>query len=49
MVGVDTGLLHLANAVNCPLVGIYTDSDPMKNGCAIIRLGEKRGRCGADA
>jgi len=32
VVGVDTGLLHLANAVNCPLVGIYTDSDPMKTG-----------------
>lgn len=32
VVGVDTGLLHLANAVNVPLVGIYTDSDPVKTG-----------------
>lgn len=32
VVGVDTGLLHLANAVNRPLVGIYTDSDPVKTG-----------------
>lgn len=28
VVGVDTGLLHLANAVDRPLVGIYTDSNP---------------------
>ena len=32
VVGVDTGLLHLANACNRPLVGIYTDSDPIKTG-----------------
>lgn len=32
VVGVDTGLLHLANALNRPLVGIYTDSDPDKTG-----------------
>ncbi|WII93808.1 lipopolysaccharide heptosyltransferase I [Kingella negevensis] len=32
VVGVDTGLLHLANAVNRPLVGIYTDSNPVKTG-----------------
>lgn len=32
VVGVDTGLLHLANAVNRPLVGIYTDTDPIKTG-----------------
>lgn len=32
VVGVDTGLLHLANAVNRPLVGIYTDSAPVKTG-----------------
>ncbi|WP_274572494.1 lipopolysaccharide heptosyltransferase I [Neisseria leonii] len=30
--GVDTGLLHLANALNVPLVGIYTDTDPQKTG-----------------
>lgn len=32
VVGVDTGLLHLANALDKPLVGIYTDSNPMKTG-----------------
>lgn len=32
VIGVDTGLLHLADAVNRPLVGIYTDSDPVKTG-----------------
>ena len=31
-VGVDTGLLHLANAAGTPLVGIYTDSDPVRTG-----------------
>lgn len=35
VVGVDTGLLHLANAVNRPLVGIYTDSDPIKTGAQV--------------
>lgn len=32
VVGVDTGLLHLANAVDTALVGIYTDSNPVKTG-----------------
>lgn len=32
VVGVDTGLLHLANALNKPVVGIYTDTDPAKTG-----------------
>lgn len=32
VVGVDTGLLHLANALDRPLVGIYTDTDPVKTG-----------------
>lgn len=32
IVGVDTGLLHLANALDKPLVGIYTDTDPVKTG-----------------
>lgn len=32
IIGVDTGLLHLANALDKPLVGIYTDSDPVKTG-----------------
>jgi len=32
VVGVDTGLLHLANALDVPLVGIYTDTDPAATG-----------------
>lgn len=32
VIGVDTGLLHLANAADKPIVGIYTDSDPVKTG-----------------
>lgn len=32
VIGVDTGLLHLANAFDVPLVGIYTDTDPAKTG-----------------
>lgn len=32
VIGVDTGLLHLANALDKPLVGIYTDTDPLKTG-----------------
>ncbi|MDO4694077.1 MAG: lipopolysaccharide heptosyltransferase I [Eikenella sp.] len=32
VIGVDTGLLHLANGLNKPLIGIYTDTDPVKTG-----------------
>lgn len=32
VIGVDTGLLHLANALDKPIVGIYTDTDPAKTG-----------------
>lgn len=32
VVGVDTGLLHLANALDKPLCGIYTDTDPKATG-----------------
>ena len=32
IIGVDTGLLHLANAANRPTIGIYTDSNPAKTG-----------------
>ncbi|QEY25286.1 lipopolysaccharide heptosyltransferase I [Neisseria zalophi] len=32
IVGVDTGLLHLANALDKPVVGVYTDTDPVKTG-----------------
>jgi hypothetical protein len=30
VIGVDTGLSHLANALNVPLVAIYTDTDPAR-------------------
>lgn len=32
VIGVDTGLLHLANALDKPVIGIYTDTDPAKTG-----------------
>jgi len=32
VVGVDTGLTHLANALDVPLVAIYTDTDPALTG-----------------
>jgi len=32
VVGVDTGLVHLATAVGVPTIGIYCGSDPAKNG-----------------
>lgn len=32
IIGVDTGLLHLANALDKPVIGIYTDTDPVKTG-----------------
>lgn len=32
VVGVDTGLTHLANALNVPLAAIYTDTDPAATG-----------------
>lgn len=32
VIGVDTGLTHLANALDVPLVAIYTDTDPAKTG-----------------
>lgn len=32
VVGVDTGLVHLATAVGTPTIGIYCGSDPTKNG-----------------
>lgn len=32
VVGVDTGLLHLANAFDIPIVGIYLDSNPAYTG-----------------
>lgn len=35
VIGVDTGLLHLANALDTPVVGIYTDTDPAKTGVQV--------------
>ncbi|STB70408.1 Lipopolysaccharide heptosyltransferase 1 [Chromobacterium violaceum] len=32
VVGVDTGLVHLANALNVPVAAIYTDTDPQQTG-----------------
>ena len=32
VIGVDTGLLHLANALDRPCIGLYTHSDPRKTG-----------------
>lgn len=32
VIGVDTGLVHLATAVGTPTIGIYCGSDPSKNG-----------------
>lgn len=32
VVGVDTGLLHLAHAVDVPTIGLYTDSNPIRAG-----------------
>jgi heptosyltransferase-1 len=32
VVGVDTGLLHLASAVGAPCIGIYVATDPARNG-----------------
>lgn len=32
VIGVDTGLVHLATAVGTPTIGLYCGSDPAKNG-----------------
>jgi heptosyltransferase-1 len=32
VIGVDTGLTHLANALDVPLVALYTDTDPILTG-----------------
>jgi heptosyltransferase-1 len=32
VIGVDTGLTHLANALDVPLVAVYTDTDPRLTG-----------------
>lgn len=46
VVGVDTGLLHLANALDKPLVGIYTDSDPSKTGVQTSEYAQNIGGIG---
>ncbi|WP_225747677.1 lipopolysaccharide heptosyltransferase I [Eikenella sp. Marseille-P7795] len=47
VIGVDTGLLHLANALDKPLVGIYTDSDPVKTGVQTSAWARNVGGVGA--
>lgn len=46
-VGVDTGLTHLANAVDCPLIAIYTATDPgltgVTEGPRAVNLGGRDG------
>lgn len=46
-IGVDTGLTHLANAVDCPLIAIYTVTDPGLTGVTAgpraINLGGRDG------
>lgn len=44
--GVDTGLLHLANALDTPLVGIYTDTDPLKTGVQVSAWSQNLGNIG---
>lgn len=46
VMGVDTGLLHLANAVNTPLLGIYTDTDPNKTGVQVSTYAKNLGGIG---
>ena len=43
VIGVDTGLLHLANALNKPLVGIYTDTNPDKTGVQVSAIARNIG------
>lgn len=46
-IGVDTGLTHLANAVDCPLAAIYTATDPgltgVIEGPRAVNLGGRQG------
>lgn len=42
VVGVDTGLLHLAAALGSPTVGIYTDTDSRLTGALAERPGQVR-------
>lgn len=44
--GVDTGLLHLSNALDTPVVGIYTDTDPAKTGVQVSAWAQNLGNVG---
>ena len=46
VIGVDTGLLHLANALDKPLVGVYTDTDPAKTGVQTSAVASNLGGVG---
>ena len=46
IIGVDTGLLHLANALEKPVVGIYTDTDPIKTGVQVSAVAKNLGNIG---
>ena len=39
VVGVDTGLVHLAAALGCPTLAIYTDSSPALTGVVATKFG----------
>lgn len=43
VIGVDTGLLHIANALNIPTVGIFTTSNPNKTGIQTTQFSENIG------
>ncbi|OSI07887.1 lipopolysaccharide heptosyltransferase I [Neisseria animaloris] len=46
VIGVDTGLLHLANALDKPVVGIYTDTDPLQTGVQVSAWAKNLGNIG---
>lgn len=46
IIGVDTGLLHLANAFNRPTIGIYTATDPDKTGVIESQTAQNIGNIG---
>ena len=46
VIGVDTGLTHLANALDVPLVAIYTDTDPALTGVVETARAANIGRAG---
>lgn len=46
IIGVDTGLLHLANAFNRPTIGIYTATDPAKTGVIESQIAQNIGNIG---